>query len=173
MGSINTIIGTGIILSVMATACAHPRPGGSGDPGTGNNGFYDGVVGVYTESLNHLSAVRRGGCPMHPSCAQYSRQAVERHGFIVGWVMTMDRLLRCGRDELKRAPRVFVNGNWKYYDPVDHYTFGRQPDQPPLSEIVAALIKQQETVSPVEPEDPLDSAGSRLPPAYSILRETQ
>jgi hypothetical protein len=30
----------------------------------------------------------------------------------------MDRLLRCGRDESKRAPRVLVQGEWKVYDPL-------------------------------------------------------
>jgi hypothetical protein len=55
---------------------------------------------------------------MHPSCSEYSRQAVAAYGAVIGWTMTMDRLLRCGRNELETAPRVFVDGQWKYYDPL-------------------------------------------------------
>jgi putative component of membrane protein insertase Oxa1/YidC/SpoIIIJ protein YidD len=80
--------------------------------------LYEDVLYVYREPLNHLSAVRRGVCPMYPSCSEYSRQAVERHGFILGWIMAMDRLLRCGRDELRRGPSVLVDGEWKFYDPL-------------------------------------------------------
>jgi hypothetical protein len=55
---------------------------------------------------------------MWPSCSEYSRQAVARHGFAVGWVMSMDRLMRCGRDGLRWAPRTIVNGRVKYLDPL-------------------------------------------------------
>ena len=64
---------------------------------------------------------------MYPSCSEYSLQALEKHGPTVGWVMSMDRLTRCGRDEAKTAPRVRVNGQWKFYDPVDANDFWWQP----------------------------------------------
>ena len=54
----------------------------------------DGVLSLYQGPLNHLSAVRAGGCPMHPSCSVYARQALAQHGPIVGGMMTTDRLLR-------------------------------------------------------------------------------
>ncbi len=79
---------------------------------------YEDFLGVYSGPLNHLAPVRRGVCPMYPSCSQYSRQAVERHGFVLGWAMAMDRLLRCSRDELRRAPKIIVGGEWKFYDPL-------------------------------------------------------
>jgi len=60
---------------------------------------------------------------MYPSCSEYSKQAIHKHGFAVGWTMTMDRLMRCGRDEIKLAPRIFVNGEWRYYDPVESNDF--------------------------------------------------
>jgi putative component of membrane protein insertase Oxa1/YidC/SpoIIIJ protein YidD len=107
-----------IILAAAAlvSACAHSQ---SEHQHAEGSGFYNAVVNIYTGPLNHLSAVRRGVCPMHPSCSQYSRQAVARYGPVTGWIMTMDRLLRCGRDELATAPRVFVDGDWKYFDPVE------------------------------------------------------
>ncbi len=102
-----------IVISVFfLSACAHhsvTQP----DPSP-----YEDFLGIYSEPLNHMAAVRRGVCPMYPSCSQYSRQAVGKHGFVVGWAMAMDRLLRCGRDELKRAPKILVHGEWKFYDPL-------------------------------------------------------
>jgi putative component of membrane protein insertase Oxa1/YidC/SpoIIIJ protein YidD len=77
----------------------------------------------YQGPLNHLAAVRRGQCPMHPSCSEYSSQAIARHGLVLGWMMTTDRLMRCGRDEMKFAQRVLANGNWKFYDPVEYNDF--------------------------------------------------
>lgn len=32
--------------------------------------------------------------------------------------MTCDRLMRCGRDETELSPRIMVDGELKYYDPV-------------------------------------------------------
>jgi putative component of membrane protein insertase Oxa1/YidC/SpoIIIJ protein YidD len=84
------------------------------------------AIHIYRDPLNHLSAVRRGECPMHPSCSEYSHQSIKKYGLFKGWIMTCDRLMRCGRDELKSAPRVLVNGKWKYYDPVEHNDFSQQ-----------------------------------------------
>ena len=101
-----------LIWAVLLTGCTHHS---ASQPKVS---LYENILGIYREPLNHLSAVRRGVCPMHPSCSEYSRQAVEKHGFNLGWAMAMDRLLRCGRDELRRAPTIFVNGQWKFYDPL-------------------------------------------------------
>ena len=46
-------------------------------------------------------------------------EAVGRYGFIKGWVMSMDRLMRCGRDEVRLAPKIWVNEEWKVFDPVE------------------------------------------------------
>lgn len=87
-----------------------------------------GLIRFYQGPLNHLSAVRRGECPMSPSCSEYARLAVATYGPLIGWVMAHDRLLRCGRDEISNAPRVLVNGQWKVYDPPEANTFWwRQP----------------------------------------------
>ena len=80
-------------------------------------------IDIYQNRLNHLSAVRAGECPMHPSCSEYSRQAIDSHGFVLGWIMTVDRLIRCGRDETAVGTRIFVNGAWKTDDPVKENAF--------------------------------------------------
>jgi len=77
----------------------------------------------YRGPLDHLSAVRSGECPMYPSDSEYSLQSLQKHGILVGWIMTMDRLMRCGRDETRLSPGVFINGKRKAYDPVGKNDF--------------------------------------------------
>jgi putative component of membrane protein insertase Oxa1/YidC/SpoIIIJ protein YidD len=80
------------------------------------------VIDFYQGPLNHCSAVRYGECPMYPSCSEYCKQAFEKYGFFVGAMIASDRLMRCGRDELKSAPLIFVESKWKYYDPLEQNT---------------------------------------------------
>lgn len=80
-------------------------------------------LGWYQGPLNHLAAVRRGECPMYPSCSEYCSQAIARHGLVLGWMMATDRLMRCGRDEMKFAQRILADGKWKFYDPVEYNDF--------------------------------------------------
>jgi putative component of membrane protein insertase Oxa1/YidC/SpoIIIJ protein YidD len=82
-----------------------------------------GLIAFYQGPLNHLQAVRAGSCPMHPSCSTYARQALSKHGLILGGMMATDRLMRCGRDELRSAPRILVGGQVKYYDPLNANDF--------------------------------------------------
>ncbi|MEW6672050.1 MAG: membrane protein insertion efficiency factor YidD [Thermodesulfobacteriota bacterium] len=62
-------------------------------------------------------------CPMFPTCSQYSAQAIQKHGFLKGWIMTSDRLMRCGRDELRLSDTVMIDGRKRSYDPVDNNDF--------------------------------------------------
>lgn len=112
-----------LVALVLLYACAHRKAGPeliheSGPVREHTHSPAASIVEFYRGPLGHLTAVRAGECPMHPSCSEYSRQSFERHGFLIGWVMTMDRLMRCGRDEIRFAPRVYVHGRWKFYDPV-------------------------------------------------------
>ena len=87
------------------------------------------AIQFYRGPLNHLSAVRIGECPMYPSDSEYSLESFDKHGWVLGWIMTMDRLLRCGRDETRRSPPVRVDGKWKTYDPLVNNDFWwYQPD---------------------------------------------
>ncbi len=92
------------------------------DPSQSNHPMVS-LVEFYQGPLNHLSAVRWGECAMYPSCSEYSRQAFQKYGPVRGWIMTLDRLMRCGRDEIKSAPRIRVDGKWKYYDPLEKNDF--------------------------------------------------
>lgn len=81
------------------------------------------IVHFYRGPLNHLSAVRGGTCPMYPCSSSYSLECLEKHGLLVGSMMTCDRLLRSGRDELYLAPEMVINGKTFSHDPVEANDF--------------------------------------------------
>jgi putative component of membrane protein insertase Oxa1/YidC/SpoIIIJ protein YidD len=75
----------------------------------------------------YLSAADGDRCPMAPSCSTYCVDAIKKHGLWVGWMMTCDRLMRCGRDELRLSPAVRGQGGRHCYDPVERNDFWWYP----------------------------------------------
>ncbi|MDY6880911.1 MAG: membrane protein insertion efficiency factor YidD [Thermodesulfobacteriota bacterium] len=104
----------------LLISCAHPSESPKGDNDVSPAAF---LIKFYQGPLNHLSSVKQSGCPMYPSCSEYSIRCVQKHGFFMGWIMTCDRLMRCGRDEMALSSRIFVNGEWKHYDPLEMNDF--------------------------------------------------
>jgi len=98
-------------------SCAHPA-GKEGESG-GSFSPLKAAIDFYQGPLNHCSAVRAGECPMYPSCSEYSRQAFEKYGFFIGAMIASDRLMRCGRDEVRLSPVIYVEGKMKFYDPLE------------------------------------------------------
>jgi len=41
------------------------------------------------------SALNLGSCRFYPSCSEYFLQAVEKHGFLKGFLMSLKRLSMC------------------------------------------------------------------------------
>lgn len=66
-------------------------------------------------------------CMMYPSCSHYSAQAFEKHGFIKGWIMTSDRLLRCGRDEKNISENIIIDEKTYVFDPLQRNDFWWSP----------------------------------------------
>ena len=119
-------LATALMLCSALIGCGHFQSGKDPNPGPLTT-----AIDFYRGPLNHLNAVRAGTCPMYPGCSDYCRQAIEKHGPLIGWIMTCDRLLRCGRDELDTSPRILANGQPKCYDPLarnDWWWF--TPDRP-------------------------------------------
>jgi len=102
----------GTVLFLPGCGTHHPAGRETPDP-------VSQIVRFYQGPLDHLSAVRYGGCPMEPHCSAYALTAVEQHGPLMGLMMTFDRLIRCGNDEINLSPEVFVNGRRRTYDPVE------------------------------------------------------
>ncbi|MBW1988577.1 MAG: membrane protein insertion efficiency factor YidD [Deltaproteobacteria bacterium] len=76
---------------------------------------WPGLFAFYDRAISPVDGDR---CPMSPSCSIYARQAVSRYGMAKGLVMTLDRLLRCGRDETRLSPRILLNHRILTFDPV-------------------------------------------------------
>ncbi|MCL5795250.1 MAG: membrane protein insertion efficiency factor YidD [Patescibacteria group bacterium] len=36
-----------------------------------------------------------GYCKFHPTCSEYTYSAIEKYGFLKGWLMGIKRILRC------------------------------------------------------------------------------
>jgi putative component of membrane protein insertase Oxa1/YidC/SpoIIIJ protein YidD len=111
----------GLMSLNLLVSCAHGN-GTKEDAGTVFNPLH-AFVRIYQEDLDHFSAVRASECPMYPSCSEYSKQAAEQYGPFLGWMMSVDRLMRCGRDETRLSPKVYVKGRWKIYDPLENNSF--------------------------------------------------
>jgi putative membrane protein insertion efficiency factor len=84
------------------------------------------LVEAYRENISPIDGKN---CPMYPSCSEYSIQSIEKHGPLVGWIMTVDRLFRCGRDELRLSPQIIVNGERRWYDPPESNDFWWHDDR--------------------------------------------
>ncbi len=74
-------------------------------------------IKIYQEYISPIDGDR---CSSYPSCSEYSKIAFKKHGFFRGFMMTCDRLLRCGGDESKVSPIIEIKGKKYIYDPVEN-----------------------------------------------------
>lgn len=84
------------------------------------SGYFPGIIHFYQE---YISPVDGDRCAMHPSCSQYMKKCVKKHGLLTGWIMGCDRLVRCGRDEVKISSPVWADGKKFTYDSVENNDF--------------------------------------------------
>lgn len=78
---------------------------------------------LFTFYQDHISVVDGNRCAMYPSCSRYASRVFKKHGPVLGWIMTCDRLVRCGRDEATVSTKVIVNHRKLIYDPVNANDF--------------------------------------------------
>jgi len=71
---------------------------------------------------NVISPADGDRCPMYPSCSHYAAQAIKKHGLILGTVMAAARLTQ-ERGEMQINPKIWVNGSYRFYDPVENNDF--------------------------------------------------
>ena len=70
----------------------------------------------------YISPVDGDRCPMYPTCSVYGKEAVEKHGFFIGILMTADRLIHEG-NEMDTAPLIKIGDRLRYLDPVSNNDF--------------------------------------------------
>jgi hypothetical protein len=75
-----------------------------------------------------ISPVDGDRCPSYPTCAAYSKEAYQKHGALLGTLMTVDRLFH-EADESRFSPTVEVYGVGRIYDPVSANEFWKREDK--------------------------------------------
>jgi hypothetical protein len=70
------------------------------------------LLSVYRKYISPIDGDR---CPMYPSCSQYTKEVFARHGNLAGFIMTTDRLTRCGND-LWNYRRIVHSGREYFID---------------------------------------------------------
>ena len=93
-----------LVLEPVRPAFAqNPTPGQDAQPQEAS--LYLFPITIYQKFISPAAGHR---CQMHPSCSAYSKEAFQTHGFFLGWIMTCDRLMRCGRDETHLSPVILT-----------------------------------------------------------------
>lgn len=122
MGTAKRVISTLVVLGLLIL-CSYGEPSAQTSPSQDEaSGLNPGLwlVNLYR---NHISPIDGDRCPSLPTCSSYSVQAMEKHGFFLGWMMTVDRLLHEGGEETKVSPVVHHEGQWRIFDPVQNNDF--------------------------------------------------
>jgi putative membrane protein insertion efficiency factor len=96
-----------------------PQEPGEGETAGPQDSFLIGSIRFYQDVI---SPVIGADCPMHPSCSAYGIEAVRKHGFFVGVLMTADRLIH-ESDEISFGPVIETEGRLRVHDPVENNDF--------------------------------------------------
>ena len=79
-------------------------------------------IGFYQK---FISGTRSTGCPMYPSCSNYGLKVFNERSLVAGFVLTSDRLMRCGHEHSYYKPTLQNNGirliDYPAYDPAPEY----------------------------------------------------
>jgi len=94
---------------------------------SGLSGFLKSPLRYSLSSAVHfyqyaVSPVIGSRCSMYPSCSSYSLLVLKKHGGLIGFAMTVDRLMH-EADELRSGPLIEDNGRYLVYDPVENNDF--------------------------------------------------
>lgn len=121
MARIIKILGFLVLSSLLVAITYSPCVSGE-DEKTDRSGFN---LGMWLISLyrDYISPVDGSRCPSIPSCSSYSAMAFKKHGFFIGWMMTVDRLIHEGNAETSVSPLVYSKGEWRILDPVENNDF--------------------------------------------------
>lgn len=82
------------------------------------------LLSIYKD---HISPVNADQCPSYPPCSSYAGQAMRKHGFFIGWMMTVDRLIHEGKEETSVSPYIHSHGEDLILDPVENNDFWWYP----------------------------------------------
>ena len=80
------------------------------------------LLGAIRFYQRFISPVIEARCPMTPTCSAYAVEAIRKHGFFIGYMMTADRLIHEG-DEKRYTRAIVHNNKVSFYDPVANNDF--------------------------------------------------
>ena len=78
----------------------------------------DDYIGFYQ---NYISGIRGQTCPMHPSCSRYAIESFRNNNFFNAFLLTSDRLIRCGHD-YENYSLTLTNNGIKFLDVPENST---------------------------------------------------
>jgi hypothetical protein len=87
-----------------------------------SGGLGDLAFDLYASYLTKVDGPR---CEHRPTCSYYTVLAIRRHGYVVGSMLAIDRLLRGSRSSSLRYLPIYKveDGRTYFYDPVSNNDF--------------------------------------------------
>ncbi len=76
---------------------------------------FGGYIRFFQKFISPVDGPR---CQMYPTCSQYGREAVKKHGALLGFIMSADRLMRDNGGVPQHYPLIIKFNRFFYFDPV-------------------------------------------------------
>jgi len=102
-------------------AAAWPAPAPPPAPGSSNPVTLVALAVVWGYQ-NLISPVDGATCGFYPTCGGYGRQALHKHGWLLGSLLALDRIIRNHRAD-DQYPLIRVHGILRLHDPVEANDF--------------------------------------------------
>lgn len=117
-----------LVVAALSGAAVHPESVTT-EPYPFHRLVTSGGIKLYQKLI---SPARGSSCPMHPHCSEYSHLVFRNRNPLQAYLMTADRLLRCGHD-LDQYSSTAVDGYLRYSDSVDDESPGGTHSSPSAS----------------------------------------
>jgi len=91
------------------------RPAASAPEGTLPAQVLDAALRFFQQVISPVDGARS---MMYPTGSAYARQAIKKHGALIGTILTIERLMHEGNED-QVSPRIRKYGRWRVYDPVE------------------------------------------------------
>ncbi len=84
------------------------------------------LTGAVRFFQKYISPVDGERCTMVPTCSHYGLQAIRKHGALLGFIMTADRIVH-EYEEQRFVPSVWDGRTHRFLDPVENNDFWFSP----------------------------------------------
>jgi uncharacterized protein len=109
-----------LTISLSARSVLAGSVGDSSAAGAPHQTAWSSPLSLFQRVISRADGDR---CPMTPSCSHYAATVFKQYHPVTAYILTCDRLLRCGHDEVRLAPRIYADGHARAFDPVAANTF--------------------------------------------------